>query len=50
MKKGARGGLGLTKDQNWENKEQNGGKNCKTWPFWGVVIHENTCSKTKFKS
>ena len=38
------------KEQNWENKEQNGGKSFKMGPFWGMVIHENTCCKTKFKS
>ena len=27
-----------------------GAKSCKIGPFWGVVIHENTCCKTKFKS
>ena len=25
-------------------------KSCKIGPFWGVVIHKNTCCKTKFKS
>ena len=42
-KKGTRGGPGPpNKEQNWENKEQNGAKRCKIRPFWGVVIHENT--------
>ena len=27
-----------------------GAKSCKIGPFWGVVIHENTCCETKFKS
>ena len=51
-KKGTRGGLGPppNKEQNWENKEQNGKKSCKIGPIWGVVIHENTFCKTKFKS
>ena len=39
------------KEQNWENKEQNGGqKAAKLGLFWGVVIHENTCCKTMIKS
>ena len=35
---------------NWENKEQNEEKTCIIRSCWGVVIHENTCCKTKFKS
>ena len=27
-----------------------GAKSFKMGPFWGMVIHENTCCKTKFKS
>ena len=38
------------KEQNWENKEQNWGKKFQNGAFWGMVIHENTCCKTKFKS
>ena len=38
------------KEHNWENREQNEEKSCKIRSFWGVVIHENTCCKTKFKS
>ena len=51
MKKGARGAQGPpNKEQNWENKEQNGGKKLQNWAFLGVVIHENTCCNTNFKS
>ena len=45
MKKGTRGGV-----QNWENKEQNGGKRLQNGAFLGVVINENTCWQTKLKS
>ena len=35
-KKGTRGGLGPPdKEQNWENKEQNGGKKLQNWAFFG---------------
>ena len=27
-----------------------GAKSFKMGPFWGMVIHENTCCETKFKS
>ena len=50
-KKGTRGALGPPKkEQNWENKEQNQGKKLQNCAFLGVVMHENTCWKTKFKS
>ena len=35
-KKGTRGGPGPpNKEQNWENKEQNGGKKFQNWAFLG---------------
>ena len=51
-KKGTRGGPGPppNKEQNWEIRSKMGAKSFKIGPFWGMVIHENTCCKTKFKS
>ena len=45
------GALGTPKNkQNRDNKEQNWGKRTKMGPFWGVVFHENTSRKSKFRS
>ena len=50
-KKGTRGGPGPpNKEQNWEMRSKMVAKRFKMGPFWGIVIHENTCCKTKFKS
>ena len=38
------------KEQNVANKEQNLGKRTQMESFWGVVFHENTLSKSKFRS
>ena len=38
------------KEQSGEYKEQNVAKKQQIWAFWGVVFHENTSSKLKFRS
>ena len=45
------GALGTpNKEQKGTNKELNWGERTKMGPFWGVVFHENTSSKSKFRS
>ena len=39
----------VNKEQNGTNKEQNWEKRSKVRPFWGVVFHENTSIKSKFR-
>ena len=40
---------GFKREQNWEIRSKMGAKSFKMGPFWGMVIHENTYCKTKFK-
>ena len=50
QRKGPGGAQGTpNKEQNGYNKEQNWGERTKMGSFWGVVFHENTASKPKFR-